>query len=87
MNNLLDTTLDYLTRLQENMTMTDNNGVSPGQSAVESGIASLEAYWRAEVQAFKDSVEDIDQAVEANFDFVQSELQAIDNQVCLVHSQ
>ena len=81
MDNILDTTLDYLVRLQENMTMTDNNGVSPGQTAVESGIAELETYWRGEVQSFKDSVEDIDGLVEERFDFVKDQLQILDNEV------
>ena len=81
MDNILDTTLDYLVRLQENMTMTDNNGVSPGQTAVESGIAELETYWRGEVQSFKGSVEDIDALVEERFDFVKDQLQILDNQV------
>ena len=81
MDNILDTTLDYLVRLQENMTMTDNNGVSPGQTAVESGIAGIESYWRGEVQSFKKSVEDIDGLVEDRFDFVKDQLQLLDSQV------
>jgi len=80
MDNILDTTLDYLVRLQENMTMTDNNGVSPGQTAVESGIAGIESYWRGEVQSFKKSVEDIDGLVEDRFDFVKDQLQLLDSQ-------
>ena len=63
------------------MTMTDNNGVSPGQTAVESGIAGLETYWRGEVQSFKNSVEDIDGLVEERFEFVKEQLQTLDNQV------
>ena len=81
MDNILDTTLDYLVRLQENMTMTDNNGVSPGQTAVESGIAGIESYWRGEVQSFKKSVEDIDRLAEDRFDFVKDQLQLLDSQV------
>ena len=81
MDDTLDTTLDYLVRLRENMTMTDNNGVSPGQTAVENGIAGLESYWRGEVQSFKDSVEDIDELVEQRFDFVKDQLQILANQV------
>ena len=81
MDNILDTTLDYLVRLQENMTMTDNNGVSPGQTAVESGIAGIESYWRGEVRSFKKSVEDIDRLAEDRFDFVKDQLQLLDSQV------